>query len=365
AREFSIEESVLKDYNKWVRQGTIPGDKSYYLFIPGGNLAQDFNNLVLTSDKASKAIPLARRHQDADFRTVINGVAVIKANNGETLNALAKRVGLNVSQFISYNDMAIDQEIIPGTFYFLKKKKKKNRSVAYKAKMGDDLWLVSQKFGVRLRNLRKLNAGVTDGLLASGTSIRLNNLTVSPLAPAPPLSPVTSVPDEVAELSREAFSWGTRGEVKINPPVAVEAPSKEPPADSISLPGKKLLLQPGVDSVIHHEVKKGETFYSIAHQYDVDIATLIKRNQFGPGNPLKPGQVVTILKTVPARADTLLVQAAVTGDSLETITYEVKSSDTLYGIARQFGATIKEIMDWNNKSVFTVTPGEKLRILKR
>ncbi|MGC4020439.1 MAG: LysM peptidoglycan-binding domain-containing protein [Cyclobacteriaceae bacterium] len=45
--------------------------------------------------------------------------------------------------------------------------------------------------------------------------------------------------------------------------------------------------------------------------------------------------------------------------------YEVKSSDTLYGIARQFGATIKELMDWNNKSSFAISPGEKLKIIKR
>ncbi|HLZ15468.1 MAG TPA: transglycosylase SLT domain-containing protein, partial [Cyclobacteriaceae bacterium] len=232
ARELSVEEAVLKDYNKRVKQGTIPGDKSYYLFIPGGNPLQDFNNLVLTSDKASKATPRAGRTQLAGDRMMINGIDAVKANPGETLNAMARRVGLNVSKFIGYNDVAIDHELVPGTFYFLKKKKKKNISAHYKAKMGDDLWLVSQKFGVRLKNLRKLNAGLTNGLLASGTSIRLNDLTVSPQAPTLQLTPVASTPDEVAELSRDTFSWGTQGGIKPQP--VVVAASKEQPADSTS-----------------------------------------------------------------------------------------------------------------------------------
>jgi membrane-bound lytic murein transglycosylase D len=69
------------------------------------------------------------------------------------------------------------------------------------------------------------------------------------------------------------------------------------------------------------------------------------------------------------QATTTVTTEAVPSGSLsnqpEMITYEVKSSDTLYGIARHFGATIKEIMDWNNKSVLTITMGEKLKILKR
>jgi membrane-bound lytic murein transglycosylase D len=86
----------------------------------------------------------------------------------------------------------------------------------------------------------------------------------------------------------------------------------------------------------------------------------MKDNQLTAGTPLKPGQVIMIHKASPQ------AMAPVFNKSEgEMFTYEVKSSDTLYGIARQFGATIKELMDWNNKSVLTVTMGEKLKILKR
>jgi membrane-bound lytic murein transglycosylase D len=50
---------------------------------------------------------------------------------------------------------------------------------------------------------------------------------------------------------------------------------------------------------------------------------------------------------------------------LQATTHVVKASDTLYAVARQYGVTIKDLMDWNNKKDFTLTVGESLKILKR
>jgi membrane-bound lytic murein transglycosylase D len=44
------------------------------------------------------------------------------------------------------------------------------------------------------------------------------------------------------------------------------------------------------------------------------------------------------------------------------IEHEVKASDTVYSIARKYGVTIKELMEWNNKKDFTLSVGEKLKV---
>jgi membrane-bound lytic murein transglycosylase D len=54
-----------------------------------------------------------------------------------------------------------------------------------------------------------------------------------------------------------------------------------------------------------------------------------------------------------------------TNNKSEWFMYEVKTSDTLYSVARQYNVTIKEIMDWNGKSDFTLSQGEKLKILSK
>jgi membrane-bound lytic murein transglycosylase D len=45
--------------------------------------------------------------------------------------------------------------------------------------------------------------------------------------------------------------------------------------------------------------------------------------------------------------------------------HEVKPSDTLYSVARQYGVTIREIMEWNGKKDFSLSVGEKLRVAGR
>ncbi|MFY8036357.1 MAG: LysM peptidoglycan-binding domain-containing protein, partial [Cyclobacteriaceae bacterium] len=60
------------------------------------------------------------------------------------------------------------------------------------------------------------------------------------------------------------------------------------------------------------------------------------------------------------------VHANEASSDLPTETYHtVKETDTLYAIARQYGVTIKEIMNWNDKKELTVKEGEKLKIRKK
>jgi membrane-bound lytic murein transglycosylase D len=71
---------------------------------------------------------------------------------------------------------------------------------------------------------------------------------------------------------------------------------------------------------------------------------------------LKPGQL--LLLTRPEKLD---IQS---NTSEKYIYHEVKSTDTLYSISRNYEVTIKELMEWNNKKDFNLTVGEKLRIIR-
>jgi membrane-bound lytic murein transglycosylase D len=311
AYEVSVDEKVLSEYNKWAKRGTVPADKPYYLIIPGGNTMQDFNNLTLSSEKASKPIPLAKVSHSSNIsaiingvdqtKTVINGVQVIRANDGETVFAIASRADLDVSKFIQYNDLTIDHTIRPGSFYFVKQKKKKNSAGTYQTKPGDDLWSVSQQFGVRLKNLKKLNPEINEGFVANGSMIALISVQNTPQ------QAVLLESEHVAELSNDTFNWGTQSHTATtSTPRKLQIPQTTR-TDTVDQRERQLISQSG--SINAEDV-------SVSNPPDMFM-------------------------------------------------YEVKGSDTLYGIARQFGATIKEIMDWNNKSGLTVTRGEKLKILKR
>lgn len=105
-----------------------------------------------------------------------------------------------------------------------------------------------------------------------------------------------------------------------------------------------------------HLVKQGETLYAIAKQYNVGVTDLLEWNSLEITSGIKPGQVLAIK---PTQTKESVPQSPQT----QFIVHEVKESDTLYSVARQYNVTIKDIMEWNKKEDFKVTRGEKLWIL--
>lgn len=51
--------------------------------------------------------------------------------------------------------------------------------------------------------------------------------------------------------------------------------------------------------------------------------------------------------------------------TVEANVHEVKPSDTIYSVARQYNVTINELMEWNEKKDFSLAVGEMLRVRKR
>ncbi|MGC3948020.1 MAG: LysM peptidoglycan-binding domain-containing protein [Chryseolinea sp.] len=129
----------------------------------------------------------------------------------------------------------------------------------------------------------------------------------------------------------------------ITPPNSVGEVKTEP----VSLPkGKET-----------HTVKQGETLYGISKEYGVPVMDLVEWNGLVLQDGIKPGQV---LKLRSAEA-----QAVAAAASEQTIEHVVRSTDTLYSVARKYNVTIKELMDWNHKKDFNLSIGEKLIVKGR
>lgn len=98
-----------------------------------------------------------------------------------------------------------------------------------------------------------------------------------------------------------------------------------------------------------HTVSKGETLWSIAKQHDVSYHQLAKWNNMSVNTPLRVGQGLKIRQTVSAQQ--------------RTVTYKVRSGDTLSAIAVKFNIRTTDILKWNNLSEEDyLQPGQKLRL---
>ncbi len=320
----NVDVELLKEYNKWIRKERIPGDRTYHLLVPNGNTAlTDFNNLTLTSDKAAKATPKKAVVVAKNERKEINGVMALLALQGESLTALADRAHVSLSSFLKYNDISIDHKVQAGEFYFTGKKKKSADLPSIRTKMGEELWAISQRYGVRMKNLRRLNPDLPENLLAKGTFVRLNP---SAQMETPAVAPVEIIPEgeatEVAELSNDTFNWSLNPGHSKNTKATEQKPEKAASTSTVT------------------EVR---TIVSDSRQIQNPVSENKK-------DTLGNADVTSHLEVQKQPSE---------------IYYEVKSSDTLYSVARQFGITIKELMDWNNKTNFNLAKGEKLKINKK
>ena len=283
ARATSMDVNRLMDFNKWLKTEAVPTDKPYAVWIPKGELAADF--MVLSPGAATRVASGQAASEAIEEVIEINGIAVIRVWAGESLAEVAARGEVSVGRFLSYNEMEIDRPLVPGALYFLGRKKKHGIQDLYTMKPDDDLWAVSQRFGVRQSYLMKNNQITSERDNIDGLTLFLST---AKSASGGSRDSTIAVLDEDT-----SFDWDVKA-----PPVRTLTPFITDAGDSYT---RSSAAAPGV---------------------------------------------------IPA-------------SNAEQTTHEVQPSDTLYSVARQYGVTIKEIMDWNGKKDFGLAIGERLRVRSR
>lgn len=386
AREIAVDETALRDYNKWTKSGNIPSDRTYTVLIPvSGRTDITLPETVVVKDMKvqSPALSSASALASATVKKKINGIHTIQALQGESAAALASRGGVELSKFLKWNDLSAGEPLVAGNLYFLGKKRVRATDNFHKVAAGENLWSISQKYGVQIKKLRKYNRLDNHGEVSAGTMLWL----ASTRPKAEDINP--KVENAVSVSTDETFNWSTSEsnpstgvkESVITPAESVKQTDltvletdNEPgqkPTDSLKILQESPIVQSTSSDTVHitaeipplkrttHEVQAGETLYAIAKLYNIGVMDLVNWNGLDLQQGIRPGQLLKLSENQTPKSETAPVKQAV------EVVHEVKSSDTLYGIARQYGVTIKEIMDWNEKKDFSLAVGEKLRIHHR
>ncbi|MEO8149356.1 MAG: LysM peptidoglycan-binding domain-containing protein [Bacteroidia bacterium] len=136
--------------------------------------------------------------------------------------------------------------------------------------------------------------------------------------------------------------------------------------------GKKFLM---------HKVQKGETFYSIARDYKVDVKELMNANK--GVTSLKANQIIQVPvsenfvasakqaeETVkptseqPVEKSPPAMEKPITKTESKNIYHTVKKGETLSEIAKKYNVPVKTISDWNDLKKNQIRIGEKLIVKK-
>jgi membrane-bound lytic murein transglycosylase D len=417
AREVSIDEEELKLYNKWTKSGDIPSDRTYVIVIPvkgnTGEIRLPDNTIASKAGETAKNSTSVSAQKES--RRKVNGIPVTEARQGEGAAQLAARAGVAVGSFVKWNDLEHAGTLTAGQTYLLGKKRARAEKAYHTVAAGDNLWSVSQQYGVQVKKLKRYNRIESDRDIKPGMTLWLSArkpkdadkvpadtrpieidksqtfawgvdpnegktqmpivTTTTPVTVVTTPTPasvrtvpsVDSVSETLADTVRTAIAAIDSARILL--PDRVEASA---PVDSTAV--KQVVTEPMVIITVPdtHTVQPKETLYAIARQYNMGVMDLVNLNNLNLQESIKPGMVLRLKETA-AAAVVENTPAPATPERVETtnnkpmteVIHEVKATDTLYGIARKYGVTIKELTEWNNKKDFSLSVGEKLRIQQK
>ncbi len=162
----------ITDYEGWaygLKQAGYATDPNYPTKLI--DLIETYNLSRFDSDKGLPDTPYALEtpvmagEKEAVRFTITrpvycqNKVPFVYSVAGETYGSIAESNNLFLSEILRYNDLDEEEELLPGSVVYLQAKKNKaaRHVEKYVAEGGESLWEISQRYGVKLKKLAKMN----------------------------------------------------------------------------------------------------------------------------------------------------------------------------------------------------------------
>lgn len=231
----------------------------------------------------------------------MNQTYIVKA--GDTLYGISNQFGVSVTELASLNNVNANNLQIGMLLKIpISSGTNPDTMFMYTVKAGDSLYAIAKKYNTTVDEIKKLNY------------LKNNNLSI--------------------------------GQV-------LRIPEMYTPEDQFYLP-----------NYINYSVKKGDTIYSIANNFNIPINTIIKDNSL-TNNTLTIGQTLKI--RVP-EAESMEIEDECFGeeytppDNTNYNSYTVKKGDNLYAIAKKYNTTASELININNLKSNNLSIGQVLKI---
>jgi LysM repeat protein len=166
------------DYKRWARglqecgYATDRGYANKLIDIIETYQLYRYDSAKAKKEKKAKrpaAAPLAREV----FRT--HGLIYVLAGSGDSLDDIAADVGFSAGKLRRYNEMPDGFPLETGDVVYLQKKKTKADKpyLFHTVRIGESMHSISQRYGIRVKNLYKLNGRKPDFIPEEGDVLKL------------------------------------------------------------------------------------------------------------------------------------------------------------------------------------------------
>jgi hypothetical protein len=164
----------IHDYKGWATglkqagYATEPKYAGMLIKIIEDNKLYEFDKLAGTAAGNLSKDSLSRSDTDPDFSDVvvdesgrlvgkINGVRCIRAKPNDSYTTIAKDFGLAANDLLHFNDVKTDHILRASELVYIEAKKNKSSTAYHQVKVGETMQGISQRYGIKLRKLYRMN----------------------------------------------------------------------------------------------------------------------------------------------------------------------------------------------------------------
>lgn len=302
---FNTRVSDIRNWNNIPYTATIAIGQNLTVYVP--EKQKDFYASLDNQTPIEKSITkntVTKNNSSYSYHTI---------RKGENLNSIARKYGVDINTLRDWNNLS-GNTILAGRRLKIYSEKSnnytsnettnsKNSLFRYKIKRGDTIGEIAEKFGVSISQLKKWN-GLNSNKLVAGKTLKIHGST-----------PVTT-------------SYGDNT-VKTTA------------------------------NVNYYKIKPGDSIGKIADMYKVSSADIMNWNGLS-NNKILAGKTLKIYSD--ANVNDVPVDKNNTTSNKKVSSHIVKTGDTLYGIASQYGMDVSRIKYLNNLSSNKIKVGQKLKV---
>lgn len=107
---------------------------------------ENFNIPLVFNSKNLASKDRIQSHENGKKKYIVIG-------KDESIEEISKKFGISITKLMFYNDLSIDKKLEPGQNLFLERKRNSGSKKFYKVGQKEDMHFISQKLGIRLKNI--------------------------------------------------------------------------------------------------------------------------------------------------------------------------------------------------------------------
>ncbi|NUM30876.1 MAG: LysM peptidoglycan-binding domain-containing protein [Bacteroidetes bacterium] len=322
---FKLERTNYKDWAEGLRKAGYATNPKYNVLITG--IIERYNlHQYDIEPMPDDVVP--------EYETKNNDVPVTYAKEGESIESIAEKNNISSKKIYKYNDLKEGSKIDPGDIIYLKPKRKKSFDEYHIVKEGENMYELSQIYGIKLKYIYKKNKLSYGEEVVPGTKIYLQKRRND----KPEISKKNTEKKDTLKIENKIQKRDTTP-VKKN-------------EISESIPENKDF----------HIVKSGDNLYRISEKYQIFVEDLLEWNNIFSPDELVINQKIYLNKNAAVKAGKYVVSKA-NSNSAKSKFHIVEKGETAYKICKTYGISTSELVEWNKlKDATNIKEGQKLKI---